>query len=131
MDGPDHAPEPAASNEHVFAMDPDATLRLLARDFVAGQQAIATLSRTASTLRADASAASTPEATRLFAELDATLAQWHTQVLPSLAASMKLAGEVHATFGPGMTTVDDPTDAAIWNNKWSAWEWELSGRPAQ
>jgi hypothetical protein len=129
MDRPDDDAEPGGANEHVFTMDPEATLRAVAHQFVAGQHVIATLSRTASTLRAAASP--TPETARMLAEFDATLHQWHTEALPGLAASMKSAAEVYDTFGPGITTVDDPTDAAIWNNKWFAWEWELSGRPAR
>ena len=130
MSTDDRSDEQDASSERVFVMDPDATLRQLARNLVAGQQTLATMSRTAATLRAH-DAPPTPETELLLADFDRTQTQWHTEVLPSLAASMKLACEVYDTFGSGTTTVEDPTDAAIWNNKYLAWEWELSGRPSQ
>lgn len=109
-------------------MDPDPTLRELARQLVESQQTIATLTRTAAKVRATA----TPDnasANQLLAEVDATRHRWLTEGLPALVASMKLALEVHDTFGPGMTTVSDLTEAAIWNNKWHVAEHELSGRP--
>jgi hypothetical protein len=51
---------------------------------------------------------------------------WVGQTLPWLTAAMKLALEVYATFGGGMTRIADPVEAAIWNNKYFVWERELS-----
>lgn len=120
-----------ASREGVFAMDPDKTLRLLARQMVTGQQNIADMSRAAARLRADPDAMALPDTVDLLAQFDAQQQQWSTETLPALAASMKLACEVYDTFGPGMTTVEDPLDAAIFNNKYFAWASELTPRPPQ
>lgn len=117
-----------SSSEGVFTMDPDPTLRELARQLVESQQTIATLTRTATKVRATATPDNAP-AQELLAEFDATTHRWLTEALPALVASMQLALEVHDTFGPGMTSIDDPTEAAIWNNKWFVAEHELSGRP--
>jgi hypothetical protein len=38
---------------------------------------------------------------------------------------MRLALKVYDTFGPGMTRIDDPIEAGIWNNKYFVWEREL------
>ena len=110
-------------------MDPEPTLRGLARQLVQSQQIIATLARTAAGVRAGASP-DNAAANKLLAEFDATRHQWLTEALPALVASMQVALEVYDTFGPGMTSIDDdPTEAAIWNNKWFVAEHELSGRP--
>ena len=60
-------------------------------------------------------------ARKLLADFETTTTNWLTQALPSLAASMKVAIEIYETFGGGMTTIEDPTDAAIWNNKYFVW----------
>ncbi|QIV79668.1 hypothetical protein [Mycolicibacterium frederiksbergense] len=117
-----------SSNEGAFMMDPDSTLRELARHLVEGQQTIATLTRTAAKVRATASPDNAP-AKELLAAFDDTTHRWLTEELPALVASMQLALEVHDTFGPGMASIDDPIEAAIWNNKWFVAEHELSGRP--
>lgn len=109
-------------------MDPDPTLRDLARQLVKGQQTIATLTRTAAGVRATATPDNAP-ANELLAEFDATRNRWLTEALPALVASIQLALEVHDTFGLGMARIDDPYEAAIWNNKWFVFEHELSGRP--
>lgn len=130
-DGSDRPQRDDASREGVFAMDPDETLRLLARQMVTGQQVMADMSRTAATLRADPSAMARSDTADLLAQFVAQQQQWFTETLPALAASMKLACEVYDTFGPGMTTIEDPLDAAIFNNKYFAWTSELTPRPTQ
>lgn len=118
-----------SSSEDIFAMDPEPTLRELARQLVHGQQTIATLTRTAAGVRAGATP-DNAEANKRLAEFDAIRHQWLTEALPALVASMQVALEVYDTFGPGMTSIDgDPTEAAIWNNKWFVAQHELSGRP--
>lgn len=117
-----------SSEEGVFAMDPEATLRALARELLDGQQVIAQLTRSAATLRERAHPED-PAARGLLTEFDDTSRRWLAEALPALAASMQLALEVYDTFGPGLTTIDDATEAAIWNNKWFSAEHELSGRP--
>jgi len=44
-------------------------------------------------------------------------------------ASCRLALEVLDTYGPGGVLVEDPTDAAIWNNKYFVWLREFGGTP--
>ena len=122
----DAGPQRTSSGEGVFLMDPEKTLWSLARQFVDGQQMIANLTRSAHTVRT--SAPDDAAARKLLADFETTTNKWLTQALPSLAASMKVAIEVYETFGGGMTTIEDPTDAAIWNNKNFVWEKELSGR---
>jgi hypothetical protein len=120
-----------SSAEGVFAMDPESTLRALARELLDGQQVIAQLTRSAATVRERAHLEDLEDlaAKRLLTEFDDTCHRWLTEALPALAASMQLALEVYDTFGPGLTTIDDATEAAIWNNKWFSAEHELSGRP--
>ncbi|WP_094287391.1 hypothetical protein [Mycobacterium lehmannii] len=118
--------QPTRSDDAVFSMAPQEVLWSLARQFVDGQRTIAQLTRTAHTIRNAAS--DDPEAAEALADFDKTVNEWLTEALPSLAASMKVAIEVHETFGPGMTTVEDPTDAAIWNNKYFVWFKELGGQ---
>jgi hypothetical protein len=123
----DAGQERAASGEAVFAMDPEQTLRELARQLVDGQKVLANLTRTAHKMRQ--AAPDNPDVRRLLTDVENTTHQWLTQTLPSLAASMKVALEVYETFGPGSTTIVDATDAAIWNNKYFVWHKELSGQP--
>lgn len=44
--------------------------------------------------------------------------QYLEQALPSLIASLQLTAEVVRSFGFEPCRVDDPVEAAIWNNKW-------------
>lgn len=115
---------PAPANEGIFTMDPEQTLRRLARQFTDGQKTIAELAR--ATAKLHNRTADDPAAQGLVAKFTETSKQWHSEVLPSLAASMKLVLEVYDTFGPGQTRIDDPTDAAIWNNKYFVWAREFA-----
>lgn len=118
-----------ATSHGVFAMDPEPTLRQLARHLVVTQQEMAALARYADTQRAAAS--NNDHLTRLLAMWDNFQRQWATQRLPSLVAAMRLALEVYDTFGPGMIRLDDPIEAGIWNNKYFVWESELSPATAK
>jgi hypothetical protein len=118
---PDHA---KAASFGVFAMDPETTLRELARHLVVGQGEIADLARRAHIVRA--LRAINGDLSSTLAEWDGIQQRWVTERLPSLIAAMKLALEVYDTFGPGMTRIDEPIDAGIWNNKYFVWERELS-----
>ena len=118
-----------ATSHGVFAMDPEPTLRQLARHLVVTQQEMAALARYADTQRAAAS--NNDHLTRLLAMWDNFQRQWATQRLPSLVAAMRLALEVYDTFGPGMIRLDDPIEAGIWNNKYFVWERELSPATAK
>lgn len=113
-----------AASHGAFAMDPESTLRLLARRLVVSQQEMADLERNAATVRALGS--DNARRTNLLAEWEYLHRRWVTMRLPSLTAAMKLALEVYDTFGPGMTRVDDPIEAGIWNNKYFVWGRELS-----
>jgi hypothetical protein len=116
--------EPGATSHGVFAMDPEPTLRQLARHLVATQQEMAALARHAHTQRALAT-----DNDHLKAQLavwDGFQRQWFTRRLPSLIAAMRLTLEVYDTFGAGMIRLDDPIEAGIWNNKYFVWERELS-----
>jgi hypothetical protein len=108
----------------VFALDPDPTLRQLARHLVVTQQQMAALARYAHTQRP--LAVDNTHLQHLVAIWDDFQRQWTTQRLPSLVAAMRLSLEVYDTFGPGMTRVDDPIEAGIWNNKYFVWERELT-----
>lgn len=44
--------------------------------------------------------------------------QYLEEALPSLIASLQLTAEVVRSFGFRPCRVDDPVEAAIWNNKW-------------
>jgi hypothetical protein len=41
-------------------------------------------------------------------------------------AGMRLAIEVFDSNGPGITTISDPVEAAVYNNKYHVWAKELS-----
>lgn len=118
-----------ATSHGVFAMDPEPTLRQLARHLVVTQQEMAALARYTDSHRA--MAADNDHLARLLAVWENFQRQWTTQRLPSLIAAMKLALEVYDTFGPGMIRLDDPIEAGIWNNKYFVWERELSGTRAE
>ncbi len=115
---------PAPDSEAVFAMDPVATLVTLARFFVKGQHGLADNGRAVDGLPPDAAAIA--ESVQLPEKYRDLRDEWHQQTVPMLAASMRLALEVFDTFGPGHTVIDDPTDAAIWNNKHHVWTREMT-----
>jgi hypothetical protein len=112
-----------AATDGVFAMDPEETLRQLVRYLVAGQQQMADLSRIAH--NTDRGQDGT-EAPNLLAEWRLLERRWAGGTLPWVTAAMKLALEVFDTFGTGLTRINDPVEAAIWNNKYFVWERELS-----
>lgn len=114
------------SAETIFEMDPQAVIFSLARQLVAGRRTLAELERSAQAVRA--SGADTPAARELLSRVRETQTDWFEQVLPSQLASMQVALEAHDTFGPGHTKVDDPIDAAVWNNKIFVWREQLGGR---
>ena len=119
----DHQPGP--TSDEMFAMDPQQALLELARHLIEGQNVLAELSGTARA--AQSLAPRNQQAQALLTEVDHIRQQWHTKALPSLAAAMKVALEVYDTFGSGTTTIEDPTEAALWNNKFVVWERELGG----
>lgn len=118
-----------AVSQRVFAMDPEPTLRQLARCLVVSQKEMADLERDAQIVRA--CGAVNVQTQNLLTECDEIQRQWVTQRLPCLAAAMRLALEVYDTFGPGMVRLDDPIEAEIWNNKYFVWERDLSLTPTE
>jgi hypothetical protein len=115
------SPQPPAESSHaVFAMNPEATLQQLVRHLVEMQEEMAALGRDARIVRSCGISSARLQA--VLNEWERFQREWVTQRLPSLTAAMKLALEVYDTFGPGMTRLDDPIDAGIWNNKYFVWE---------
>ncbi|MDG4669360.1 hypothetical protein [Mycobacterium sp. 236(2023)] len=119
-DEPTHGPHDVPGGESEFAMDPQAVIWELADMLVRGQRDLASFRQMAETVRQTGSAAPR-EAAEYLAALATYEKDWYGETLPMIAASMKLAHEVYETFGPGMTRVQDPTEAAIWNNKHHVW----------
>jgi hypothetical protein len=109
--------------EGVFSMDPEHTLWALARQLVDGQRILAEHGRTAR--HAAEVAPNIPELRQCVEDFERTRAGWYNDMLPHLAAAMRLAIEVFDTFGPGHTTVKDDVEAAIWNNKYQVWVGEF------
>lgn len=121
--------EPAGqSAEAIFRMKPAAAIVALARLFVDGQRQLAQARRIVETLPADAPADAVADVRH---RLDAFTAQWNSQQVPNLAASFRLALEVLDSYGSEGVNVEDPTDAAIWNNKYFVWLREFGGELPQ
>lgn len=121
--------EPAGpSAEAVFRMQPAAAIVTLARLFVDGQRQLTQLRRLSENLPSSAPA---DDVAAVRSRLDAFTAQWNSQQVPNFAASFRLALEVLDTYGPEGINVEDPTDAAIWNNKYFVWLREFGGEPPQ
>lgn len=75
-----------------------------------------------------AAGTATPEQSHQFVEeFERYQNRWYTETLPMITASLRLALEVYDTFGPGMTRIDNATEAAIWNNKHHVWVTEFGG----
>lgn len=121
----DDQPGGEASADDVFAIDAQETLWTLARQLVAGQRTVHKINEAARTLRE--SHVTNPSAQHLLSEFEQTSRDWYHGALPNLIAAMQVAIEARDTFGPGHTRVDDPIDAALWNNKFFAWREQLGG----
>jgi len=117
----------AAAREAVFAMDPQTVVWELARQLVRGHTDLATFHRSAAAARRALPRAPV-EVEKYLADFAAFEKAWYTETLPMLTASFQLALEVYDTFGPGSTTITDPTEAAIWNNKHHVWFSDLSSQ---
>ncbi|KKE98558.1 hypothetical protein [Mycolicibacterium obuense] len=114
------------ARDAVFAMDPDATLRELARSLFTMQQTVTSLQLGVDALHADPSPE--PDNAAVLADLTERIDGLHREVVPTVAAAMKVAVEFYDTFGPGYTVIDDPVEAAIWNNKYFVWNTDLCTR---
>ncbi|HEX7824495.1 MAG TPA: hypothetical protein VF477_06320 [Mycobacterium sp.] len=114
------------SAEARFTMDPEKTLWELARHLVDSQRSYAQFSRAAQAARRLPDA---PEVRKVVTDFETLERSWHTETLPAIIASMKLAIEVLDTFGPGLTDITDEIDAMVFNNKWFVWSKELTSEP--
>ena len=115
---------PESSPWSVFAMKPIETIQQLARALVSDQLAIAQIRRLADALPADSAE---PAAAELRARAAQAVHSWTESQLPTLAASFRLALDVLDTYGPEGVRVEDPIDAAAWNNKYFVWVKEFGG----
>ncbi|MUM14702.1 hypothetical protein FZI85_27245 [Mycobacterium sp. CBMA293] len=98
----------------------------MARVIVAKQRFLADAARAYAALSPQMT--QTPEGAALRASLDA-IRQRTAEGFPSMVASLRVALEVYDTFGPGRVTVDEPDEAALWNNKHYVWTQELTEPP--
>jgi hypothetical protein len=105
---------PAADPDATFDMDPDAAIIETARLLVLALRGLSTSRRAARSLPPDAGR-------DVVASHTGILARLQSEQIPTLAANFALALEVRDTFGSGRQRIDDPTDAALWNNKWFVW----------
>lgn len=123
MNESESGPEDTA--DEIFAIDAQETIWTLARQLVAGQRTAHKINEAAAKLRE--SNVTNPSARHLLSEMEQTSRDWYHGALPNLIAAMQVAIEAHDTFGPGHTRVEDPIDAALWNNKFFAWRDQLGG----
>lgn len=109
-----------------YVTNPADAIATLARVFVNDQRQLALTRQLRQSL--DNLAASVPADAVAEAQerIDALTAQWDEKA-PHLAASFRLALEVLDTYGPEGVRVEDPMDAAIWNNKYFVWLREFGG----
>ena len=122
----DSEPGSEAAADETFAIDAQETLWTLARQLVAGQRTVHKVNEAAQALRGSSTVLN-PAARHLLSQLEQTSVDWYHGALPNLIAAMQVAIEAHDTFGPGHTRVEDPIDAALWNNKFFAWREQLGG----
>lgn len=113
------------SSENVFFIDPQETIWTLARQLVTGQHNISQLHESARILRN--AKPDDPAVLHHLSRLQRATDEWFGAALPNLLAAMQVAIEAHDTFGPGLTRVEDPIDAAVWNNKVLVWRERLGG----
>ncbi|OBG21609.1 hypothetical protein A5768_26270 [Mycolicibacterium fortuitum] len=116
------------SDESVFSIvDPQGAVINLTRLVVNGQKMLCTMREAAKA--AEAAQGLAPEQARRVVDKSRDFEQdWNDKKLPLLIVSMRLALEVLDTFGPEGVTVDDPIEAAIWNNKTHVWLKEIEAQ---
>jgi hypothetical protein len=107
-------------------MDPEKLIWDLARQLVDSQRSYAHFSRAAHAARRLPESA---QARKVVTDFENLEQGWHTETLPSIIASIKLAIEVLDTFGPGLTDVTDEIEPMVFNNKWFVWSKELAPVP--
>lgn len=105
------------SSEGIFYMKPMTVIEAYARVLVGDQKRLALIRRQLAT--ADDTSDWSERAR-------ATLQRWTASQLPNIAATMCLALEVLDTYGPDGVRVEDPMEAALWNNKFFAWRNEFT-----
>jgi hypothetical protein len=105
-----------ASSEAVFTMDPEATMVNLIDLLVKSHRAYANM--VTQTRQVHVEGIPSADAARVTAAAERFHRQYVTEALPSLIASLQLTAEVVRSFGFEPCRVNDPVEAAIWNNKW-------------
>ncbi|TDO06469.1 hypothetical protein EV580_6560 [Mycobacterium sp. BK086] len=113
--------------EAVFAMEPAATLLNLVDLLVKSHTAYARVATQTHKVHAEGLTLSDPTG-RVAAAAERFHHQYLEEALPSLIASLQLTAEVVRSFGLGPCRVDDPVEAAIWNNKWFVYVDQLRPR---
>lgn len=99
-------------------MKPVKVLEQVARQLVSQQRSIAALEEQAATLPQDSP---DPAVRDVLARVGRIREEWVREQLPTLTASFQLALEVLDTYGPAGVRIDDPIEAAVWNNKFFVW----------
>lgn len=110
-------------SEGVFITDPVEVLVTTARLLITQQRFLVEATRAYTALSLQMR--QTPEGAALRAHLD-TVRQRTADGFPATLASLRVALEAYDTFGPGKVIVDQPDDAALWNNKQYVWTQELT-----
>jgi hypothetical protein len=102
-----------------FAMrEPVAVIEAVARQLVSQQRSIAALEEKAAGLPQDSP---DPAVRDLLDRVGRAREDWVRSGLPTLTASFQLALEVLDTYGAAGVRIDDPIEAAVWNNKFFVW----------
>lgn len=114
-----------AAADGAFVIDPDETIWTVARQLVAGRHTISQLAESARLLRM--ANPDDPAVLQQVSRVSKVADEWFNGALPNILAAMQVAIEAHDTLGSGFTRVDDPVDAAVWNNKFFVWRERLGG----
>jgi hypothetical protein len=113
----------ANSSESVFVMDPEPLIQGTTRMLVSQLRALAESQRARDSMEnltaPEPVAAALAERRRQFeAAHDNLLGRWSEEAFPHAAAALAVAIDFLDTFGPGRRTIEDETEAALWNNKY-------------
>ncbi|OBI24921.1 hypothetical protein A5709_09995 [Mycobacterium sp. E1386] len=106
-----------------FRMDPAAAVWSIVRDLVERQRSMAELQRKLTAIQAKHAGQSEEiiglnDDLKNVSDLVALRDLWYSKGLPSMVAKLALVLEVRDTLGDSEVTIDDPTDAALWRNRY-------------
>ncbi|GAA2401342.1 hypothetical protein [Mycolicibacterium llatzerense] len=113
-------------SEAAFSMDPVEVLVTMARMIVTQHRFLADAARAYAAL--PPWVAQTPEGAAVKAQFE-HVQQRTAEGFPSTLASLRVALDAYDTFGPGQVTVNEPHEAALWNNKHYVFTQELTVPP--